>query len=225
MPDVCAPRRASPLPAEERRAAVLTAAVPLLRARGAAVSTRDLAQAAGVAEGTLFRVFPDKRALLRAALAEALDPAPLEDALAGVDRALPFDDRIRRAVELLSDRMDGLMQLLTALHDVCGGSPTQGPPGGLGAEHEERDARVLAAVASVLQPDAAALRVTPLQAASLVRSAVLGDRLPGLAPASRLGLEDMTACLAAALRRGPGGAHRPGPAPLPPRRSPSPGES
>lgn len=188
---------------EERRAAVLTATVPLLRERGAGVSTRDLARAAGVAEGTLFRVFPDKRALLRAALAEALDPAALEKGLAAVDRTLPLEHRVRRVVELLSERMDGLVQLLTALHDVCGDALAKGPAGSLGAEHDEREARVLASVAAVLEPDATDLRVSPSQAAALVRGAVLGDRMPGLATAARLTPEELAACLTSGLR-GPG---------------------
>ncbi|MBN9326134.1 MAG: TetR family transcriptional regulator, partial [Cellulomonas sp.] len=45
------------MPPDERRRAILRAVLPVVRERGADVTTRELAEAAGVAEGTLFRVF------------------------------------------------------------------------------------------------------------------------------------------------------------------------
>ena len=44
-------------------------------------------QAAGVAEGTIFGVFPDKSSLLVAALMQALDPQPTLEAIAAIDPA------------------------------------------------------------------------------------------------------------------------------------------
>ncbi len=49
---------------EDRRAALIAATIPLLREHGLDVSTRQIAQAAGVAEGTIFGVFPDKNSLV-----------------------------------------------------------------------------------------------------------------------------------------------------------------
>src|SRR3954454_10741580 len=87
-------RRAAALPPEERRAAIVAAALPLLAAHGTAVTTREIAEAAGIAEGTIFRVFADKEALIRAAIEKAFDPAPLVAALEAIDRALPLDGRL-----------------------------------------------------------------------------------------------------------------------------------
>ena len=56
--------RAAALPPEERRAAIIDAARPLLIEHGENVTTRQLADAAGIAEGTIFRVFADKDELL-----------------------------------------------------------------------------------------------------------------------------------------------------------------
>ena len=59
--------RATPLAPEDRRTAILAAVIPLLVEKGGDVSTKEIAQAAGIAEGTIFRVFADKATLLVAA--------------------------------------------------------------------------------------------------------------------------------------------------------------
>lgn len=188
------------MPPDERRAAVLAAAVPLLRERGANVSTRELAEAAGVAEGTLFRVFPDKRSLLRAAVVQAMDPEPLLSDLGRIDRAWPFERRLVRVVELVSARMDGIMQLVMALHDLARDVADDGHrPHEHAEEKESRDARILGAIADVLAPDAPRLLVSPLQAAGLLRGVVLGERMPGLPDAARVAPVDVARCLTQGL--------------------------
>ncbi len=59
----------------ERRESIVAAVLPLVRERGVLPSTREIAQAAGVAEGTIFGVFDDKRALMHALAEHALAPA------------------------------------------------------------------------------------------------------------------------------------------------------
>ena len=57
---------------DDRRRAIVQAMLPLLAERGDEITTRQIAQAAGIAEGTIFRVFPDKKALMLAAAEEAM---------------------------------------------------------------------------------------------------------------------------------------------------------
>lgn len=52
----------------DRRTQILEAVVPVILDRGVEVTSRELARAAGVAEGTLYRTFGDKTTLLRAVL-------------------------------------------------------------------------------------------------------------------------------------------------------------
>lgn len=114
--------------ADDRRAAILCATVPLLRARGLNVTTRELAEAACVAEGTLFRVFPDKDALVRAAIAQALDPAPLVDELEGLDPRLDLREAVSRAVGLMLARSRDVIALLSLAYGPADGQDaTTGP--------------------------------------------------------------------------------------------------
>src|SRR5688572_28902683 len=111
------PTRAPALPAEERRAAILEATLPLLLERGAAVSTRQIAEAAGVAEGTIFRVFPDKDAVVQAAVELALDPEPAERAMAAIDRDLPLAEQLTEAVRIMQARLAAIWRLLDTVGD------------------------------------------------------------------------------------------------------------
>lgn len=54
---------------DDRRAQILDAVVPVVLERGLAVTSKQLAEAAGVAEGTLYKSFGDKESLLRALVA------------------------------------------------------------------------------------------------------------------------------------------------------------
>ena len=56
------------MPREQRRAAIIEATLPLIHEVGTAVTTRQVAEAAGVAEGTIFRVFDSLQELIDATI-------------------------------------------------------------------------------------------------------------------------------------------------------------
>ena len=51
---------------DERRQAIIAATRPLLVARGGQFTIKEVAEAAGIAEGTIFRVFASKQDLMHA---------------------------------------------------------------------------------------------------------------------------------------------------------------
>jgi AcrR family transcriptional regulator len=107
--------RARPLAPEERRTAILDAVIPLLKERGRSVSTRELAEAAGVAEGTLFRAFGDKESIFTAAIARYFDPEPLRARLRGIDPDEPTEDKVRQIVASFVDRFQGIIGFMSAM--------------------------------------------------------------------------------------------------------------
>jgi AcrR family transcriptional regulator len=108
-------RRAAALPPDERRAAIARATLPLLLERGLTVTTRQIAEVAGVAEGTIFRAFPDKDAVVRTAIELAFDPTPTEQALLAIDAGLPFEDQLAAAVAIIQRRLSVIWKLVSAV--------------------------------------------------------------------------------------------------------------
>ncbi|TDV40768.1 TetR/AcrR family transcriptional regulator [Actinophytocola oryzae] len=97
-----------PLRADARRnrARILAAAEEVFAVRGAVASTEEVASAAGVAIGTVFRHFPTKQdllgAILKDLLAELADAAAHDDLFAFFRRVVEAAAEKRFVVELLA---------------------------------------------------------------------------------------------------------------------------
>jgi AcrR family transcriptional regulator len=112
---VVARERARPLAPEERRAAILDAVIPLLKEQGRAVSTRQMAEAAGIAEGTLFRAFGDKESLIAAAIERYFDPEPFRNKLRGIDPDDSTEDKVRQFVSIFLERFQGVVGFMSTM--------------------------------------------------------------------------------------------------------------
>lgn len=98
---------------EERRAAIVAATLPLLLDQGLPITTRQIAEAAGIAEGTIFRVFPSVEAVVEATVEAAFDQAPTERALAAIDPTLPLDEALVEAAAIVQSRVSVVWRLVT----------------------------------------------------------------------------------------------------------------
>ncbi|TDE37787.1 TetR/AcrR family transcriptional regulator [Actinomadura sp. 6K520] len=156
-------RRAPGMSPEHRRKMIIQTAIPLITEYGSAVTTAKIARAAGIGEGTIFRVFADKEELLHACIAEALSPDHAIRELGAIDIDQPLADRLAEAAEALQAHMDRLGALIGSLGH--GGGKHPGTVRGAG--REESTSRVREALAELLEPDKATLRRTPEQIAAL----------------------------------------------------------
>ena len=156
--------RATPLPPDERRAAIVAATLPLLVRHGRDVSTRQIAEAAGVAEGTIFRVFETKDVLIDATLDDVFDPSSTCTELLAIDASQSLEQRMTAVVTVLQQRMATVFGVFHALRLA----PRPAPDHLARQRHDE--SLIGAAIEAVLEPDRHRLGVDLGVAAALLRT-------------------------------------------------------
>lgn len=167
--------RAEPLAPDDRRKAIVDAVIPLLLEQGSNTTTAQMAEAAGIAEGTIFRVFPDKTALVHEAVRTCLDPATSLDQIAGIERDLPLDIKLRKLATIILRRSERVHALASVLRSMPNAEQ----------DHQETHKAVIEAnsvmfraMTRIFQDDAGSLAVEPARAAAALRGLLFAVSYP-----------------------------------------------
>lgn len=181
--------RARPLAPDERRAAIIDATRQLLIEHQGSLTTKQIAEACGIAEGTIFRVFDSKRELMRAVVEDTFNPSRTHEYL---ERAVAGAPDLRTKLEIVVDEMmrnmRQAMAVLMAVHAAFpdavpspkGGKPEK--PRKPGPPHfivEANKALIVTLTEVIFEPHADDLRVAPHRAAIILRGLTMGVRHPG----------------------------------------------
>jgi len=173
---------------QERREMLVAATLPLVVQHGLNVTTRQIAEAARVAEGTIFRVFPDKEALIKAAVAKALDPGPVFVELSAIDLELELRDRLVAVTGVLQRRFVMVFNLLIA-------SGMHHPPEDI-AKHRAAarptHAAIMDEICRILEPDRDRLRCSVPEVVRVLRLLTFSGSHPLISDGQMLNPQQIT---------------------------------
>ena len=158
---------------------IIDAVIPLLIEHGRAVTSKQIAEAACIAEGTVFRAFGDKETLVQAAIEKYLDPEPFREALRAIDPALPLEHKVRAIIYLLRERFLNVMRLMATM----GGERPSAPP--------ERK-QFVQIIAHILEPDLERLNWPAEQVGHLLRLISFASAFPALNDGVEFSLDELT---------------------------------
>lgn len=176
-------RRAMAMSPDARRESIIAVTLPLLKELGANVTTSQIARAAGIAEGTIFRVFPDKRQLLTAAICSAMSADAEVARIAAIPLEQSLRERLVAALAATSDYQDRLWALIRTFREL-GWHPDHPRDGN--DEHSPRHqmARIGDAIAVLFEPERDHLRQEPKVTAQLLLGLAFANRIQDRGPDS-----------------------------------------
>jgi len=183
---------------------IVAATLPLLAQHGQKVTTKQIAEAAGVAEGTIFRVFTDKQELVNAAVEKALDPESSLAELAAVDTTLPLDERVVAITRILQGRLIQVFNIMIAMRmsGPPAGNPPVAPPGPPPAAKPSGE-KIITAAGRLLEPDRDRFRMPVEEVVRILRLLTFSGSHPFITEGNLLSAEDIASTLLDGVRRRP----------------------
>ena len=160
--------RARRMPVEERRAMIANASIPLFIEHGASMTTRELADALGLAEGTIFRAFGDKDALIHAVVDAFFAQAQRTLTNGLGDPGLELPQKLRLTIHNARLHAKGVFAML-ALLDPSEARQYMVP---------RREGHFEEAAAAAFAADADAINIPPARMGALVRVLVIAASAP-----------------------------------------------
>ncbi len=168
---------------DERRQDIIEAIRPLLVSGGGQFTIKEVASAAGIAEGTIFRVFASKQELMHAVVADVFDSTSLCRRIASLPAQPDLAEHLRSLIALLTEDAETTHAALTAARLASCESPRPGelrhdhrmkpPPSHSAGEmnsFRQRAREVRHAILVSLEPWQDALTVSTEQAAFIIQS-------------------------------------------------------
>jgi AcrR family transcriptional regulator len=188
-------RRAPGMSPERRREMIVRTALPLVAEHGTAVTTGQIARAAGIGEATIFRVFADKDEVLDACVAEALRTDHVLAEIQEIPLDQPLSGRLAEATAAIEAYLARMGMVISALHAT--GRRGRGEHGGGGEladaalDRASAMARTRGALAELFEPDRDRLRLPVDQIAGMFMGLVFTrGRPPGGPDAPAPSLEE-----------------------------------
>jgi len=169
---------------EERRAAIVQSTIPLLIEHGGNVSTSQIAAAAGIAEGTVFRAFKDKQDLLVACMQAGMNSEEEVARIEAIELGGALHLRLVEGVRAIGGYLDRIWAIGQAVR--AGGISPEAIQKQLHGDDKPRQpgpppemTRVFRAMGGLFDPATDGLRVDPERAARVLLSLVLTNRMQG----------------------------------------------
>lgn len=165
---------------EDRRQAIIEATTELVLEHGPDATTRQIADACGIAEGTLFRVFASKDDILTAVVEHLLDPRFVIEEIEAIPASDTAGDAVRAVVAVVGTSTRRIRSMMMALHTAQNEVDRRNHGPRDKSKFFDDQVAIGHAVAQALASHASELRVDPETAATFIRTTVFANSLPAV---------------------------------------------
>jgi len=163
------------------------------------MTSREMAEAAGVSEGTIFSVFPDKASVIIEAVKVTMDPEPFRAAMAEIPSTAPLEGQLKAIATILLRRSARVGTLVGVLRTMQPAGAEK--PAGAHRFVKESNAAILDALTDLFECHRESLRVDPKRAGVAFLGFVFANAHPLMAPDEKPGADEIVDMLLHGIAR------------------------